>query len=112
MTRVIGRDIGSLPAVVAKFKAIYDDPPTPAFNSEHYLEWVNTQLPGGLLLEVDRLEREPFYLWTVRLTIQPTATREGERFLNSRTLLERYQRIETWLELSHREPTPYSNKID
>lgn len=73
-----GKVIGSLSQVTKQLKQIYGDAPTPPFNSENYLDWVNTQLPSGILLEVDPTELEPFYLSHVRLVIDMSAVREED----------------------------------
>lgn len=101
---MIGRDIGSLLQVTCQFRQIYGDPPVLAFNSENYLDWVNTLLPQGVLLEVNHAKQEPFYLSRVLLTLyHPDREDDDDRELEEQ-YKENYRQVEELLGLHHMAP--------
>lgn len=106
---MIGREVGSLLTTVEKLKRIYGEPPSLAFNSENYLDWVNTRIPDGVLFEVNHAELEPFYLSTVRLVLDSMARIDDPRDTRDREDeetegLNAYRCIEEVLDLRHVEP--------
>ncbi len=68
----LGCRVGLLGLTVQVLKSLFGNPTALPFNSICYINWVNTRIQDGLLVEVVEREGEPFYLSEVYLTIQDT----------------------------------------